>query len=245
MIPKIIHYCWFGKGKKPEETVRYINGWKKQHPDYEIAEWNEENFDIQCNAYVQEAYGAGKWAFVSDYVRLYALYHTGGIYLDTDVEVLRSFESLRNDTGFLGFECNDCIMTGVMAVQKHSRVIHHLMDDYENRHFVGKDGKMNMTTNVFTTTRYLRECGLMADGKMQRVAGFTVYPQRFFAPNTPGMVFGKKPKDAYAIHHYFASWIGSGGMRMAKDRLFHCMGGKLRNMLGTPVYGKIRKKEWL
>ena len=108
MIPKTIHYCWFGHSEKPELFVKCLNSWKKYCPDYEIKEWNEDNFDIHCSDYVQEAYEAGKWAFVTDYARLWIIYHHGGIYLDTDVEVIKPYDDLLSNKAFFGFETLAC-----------------------------------------------------------------------------------------------------------------------------------------
>lgn len=103
MIPKIIHYCWFGGKPLPDTAKKCINSWKEYLPDFEIVQWNESNFDIHSCAYVEQAYGTKKWAFVADYVRYYAVYHHGGIFLETDTEVIRSFDNLLNDSAYFGF----------------------------------------------------------------------------------------------------------------------------------------------
>ena len=114
MIPKVIHYCWFGRNELPEKHKEYIATWKKYCPDYEIVEWNEDNFDVSCNQYCAEAYSAKKWAFVSDYARLKIIYDNGGIYFDTDVEVIKNMSPLVfNDIGFLGFQNSMEITTGL------------------------------------------------------------------------------------------------------------------------------------
>ncbi len=118
MIPKIIHYCWFGRGQKSEKIKACIASWKKYLPDYEIVEWNEDNFDLSSNLYVKQAYDSKKWAFVSDYVRLYALYHFGGIYMDTDVEVLKSLDEFLDAPSFTGFKTKDSPITAVLAQKK-------------------------------------------------------------------------------------------------------------------------------
>ena len=130
MIPKKIHYCWFGGNPLSEETKKYIETWKKYCPDYEIIEWNEKNFDVTKIPYVREAYESKKWAFITDYVRLYVMYTYGGIYMDTDVEVLKPLDSLLDLKGFSGFENETSIPTGIMAAKKGLPVIKNLMDEY-------------------------------------------------------------------------------------------------------------------
>ena len=120
-IPKIIHYCWFGNKQLSEMAKKCIASWKKQCPDYKIIEWNEENFDINCNTYVKEAYREKKWAFVSDVARLHALVNYGGIYMDTDVEVLKSLNVILNNEAIIGFECDSRIQTGFMACVKFNK----------------------------------------------------------------------------------------------------------------------------
>ena len=117
-IPKIIHYCWFGKNEKSDLAKKCIDSWKKKCPDYQIIEWNEENFDITTNEYVYEAYMNKKWAFVSDFVRIFALYNNGGIYLDTDVEILKNMDEFLCNTTFFGFETIDKVSTGIIGAQK-------------------------------------------------------------------------------------------------------------------------------
>ena len=121
MIPKKIHYCWFGKNPLPEQTKQYIETWKKYCHDYEIIEWNEDNFDINQNQYCKEAYEAKKWAFVSDYVRLKVLYDNGGIYMDTDIEVIKPLDDLLQYNWFAGFEAEDRIQTGVIGAERKYR----------------------------------------------------------------------------------------------------------------------------
>ena len=157
MIPKIIHYCWFGKKSKPTKTEEYISSWKKYCPDYEIREWNESNFDINENAYCREAYEAQKWAFVTDYVRLKVLYEYGGIYMDTDVEVVKNLDSLCVYDAVSGYESNTSISTGTMVSCQHNEWIGMLLDSYVDRHFIQKNGNMDTTTNVKTITSLTSE----------------------------------------------------------------------------------------
>lgn len=148
MIPKIIHYCWFGKNPYPEEFKTYLNEWKTICDDYQIIEWNESNFDVSCNSYVEEAYRSKKWAFVTDYVRLWAMYTYGGIYMDTDVQVLKSLDKFLINEAFSGFESSVYVPTGIMGAEKGNPIVKALLDEYDNRHFLLENGKMNLHTNV-------------------------------------------------------------------------------------------------
>ena len=145
-IPKVIHYCWFGKGKMPAIAKKCIDSWKKYCPDYEIVCHNEENFDISQNKYAQQAYDAGKWAFVSDYVRLKVLYDEGGIYLDTDVEIIRPIDNLIKEHGYMGFDDNGVISTGLgFACEKGNKLVGSLLADYDDISFIRSDGTYDIT----------------------------------------------------------------------------------------------------
>ena len=148
MIPKIIHYCWFGGNPLPKSAEKCIKSWKKYCPDYEIIEWNESNFDINSNQYVREAYENKKYAFVTDYVRLYAMYNYGGIYMDTDVEVLKPLDCFLDNHAFSGFESSGYIPTGLMASEKEFPLFRELLKYYGNRAFVNPDGSFDTTTNT-------------------------------------------------------------------------------------------------
>ena len=136
MIPKVIHYCWFGRGKMPELALKCIESWKKYCPDYEIKEWNEDNFDLDMYPYAREAYDNRKFAFVTDVVRLYALYHEGGVYMDTDVEVLKPLDKFLVHHAFSGFEDDWDVPTGIIASEKGGRWAKENLDYYKEKHFV-------------------------------------------------------------------------------------------------------------
>ena len=152
MIPKKIHYCWFGRGEKNKLYLSCIESWKKHFPDFEIIEWNEDNFDVNCNDYVREAYESKKYAFVTDYVRLYVLYNYGGIYMDTDVEVLKPLDPFLEHPAFSGFENNDSVPTGIMAARKKNKWIKDLLNEYNDLKFIKEDGSLDLTTNVVRIT---------------------------------------------------------------------------------------------
>lgn len=208
MIPKIIHYCWFGRGPKNELAIKCIDSWKKVLPDYIIKEWNEDNFDVNMFPYAKEALENRKFAFVTDVVRLYALYTEGGIYMDTDVEVLKPYDAFLHHTMFSGFENNGYVPTGMMAAEKGSKWAKELLDEYNHRKFVLHDGSFDMTTNTATITNYMIKQGLRLDNTYQDFPGLcTMYPSEFFCPkdHTTGVI--KCTSNTVCIHHFAGSWI--------------------------------------
>ncbi|WP_289225397.1 glycosyltransferase family 32 protein [Bacteroides acidifaciens] len=207
MIPKIIHYCWFGRGQMPELAVKCIDSWKKNLPDYEIKEWNEDNFDLDICPYVREAYDNKKFAFVTDVVRLYALYTDGGIYMDTDVEVLMSFDEFLDASAFFGFEDGKNISTGIMGSEKQGKWAKDNLENYACRHFIKDDGSFDMTTNVVAITDSLLSFGLKQDNAYQVLScSAVVYPQDYFSPKSvaDGKIY--LTCNSHAIHHFSASW---------------------------------------
>lgn len=224
MIPKKIHYCWFGGKPLPADTVRYIATWREHCPDYEIKEWNESNFNLDLYPYVREAYDAGKYAFVSDVARLHALVAEGGVYLDTDVEVLKSFDPFLGHEAFTGFEDGSHVTTGVMGSEKGGRWARENLEAYADRHFVKPDGTYDTTTNVAVITAYMLRHGLRLDDTLQHIDGLvTVYPREYFCPKdsyaysrNPGNITG----NTHAIHYFAGTW-------------------QTRN---TPEYIRLRKK---
>ena len=209
MIPKIIHYCWFGGNPKPESVKKYIESWHKYCPDYEYREWNDSNFDLNENTYCKEAYEAKKWAFVTDYVRLKALYEYGGIYMDTDVEVIKSLDPLLKYDAFSGYESNDRIPTGTMASCWHNEWIEFLLKDYDNRHFRMADGKLDMTTNVEVITQLTKEeYHLNFDGTIKFFGNnMVMLPFDYLCAKDLSTGEIKKTINTYTIHHFTSSWL--------------------------------------
>lgn len=207
MIPKVIHYCWFGRNPLPPLAKKCIESWKKYCPDYEIKEWNESNFDINCNQYVKEAYEAKKYAFVSDYARLYALYTEGGIYMDTDVEVIKSIDEFLKYESFSGFETLDTVPTGIMGAKRQHPFFATLLEYYIDKTFIKKDGSYDMTTNVETITEYCLKNGLKTNNTLQTVNGFTLYPKEYFCPKDHRTGKICIDKNTYTIHHFAGSWM--------------------------------------
>lgn len=205
-IPKIIHYCWFGRGEIPYEYQQYMNTWRRYCTDYEIWQWNEDNFDISANKYMRQAYEQGKWAFVSDYARIKIIYDYGGIYLDCDVELLKSLDDFLGESMFCGFEDRNHINLGLGfgAVKKHP-YLKKLMDYYGRLEFVNLDGSFNMVPCTAYQTAVIKEFGIRDDNIFQRTNGITVYPTEVFSPiSCWGM--GTVSDGSYSVHHYHASW---------------------------------------
>lgn len=208
MIPKNIHYCWFGGNPLPKEYENYIESWKYFCPDYEIIRWDESNYDVIKNKYMNEAYKAGKWCFVSDYARLDIIYEHGGIYLDTDVEIIKSFDDLLVNKAFMGFESKNKVASGLgFGAVKNHETIRLLRDFYNDLNFINTDGSFNTTPSPDYQTRCLLKIGLKRNNKKQSFAGITVYPIEYFAPKCFVTERLKITKNTYGIHHYSASWF--------------------------------------
>lgn len=209
MIPKKIHYCWFGGNPLPELAVKCIESWKKCCPDYEIIEWNESNFDINCCDYVKEAYQAKKWAFVSDYARFKILYENGGLYFDTDVEIIKSFDDIISKSGFMGRESNKdmSVAPGLgLAASPGLELYRELLETYQNLHFINNDGTLNLKTVVEYTTEILLKHGLKDTKEIQQIAGINIYPEEYFCPMNYDTGEVILTENTYSIHHYTASW---------------------------------------
>ena len=211
MIPKIIHYCWFGRCQMPELVERCVASWHTHMPDWDFRLWSEDNFDVNiAPRYVREAYAAKKYAFVSDYVRLWALEREGGIYLDTDVEVLRSFDPLLSDIAFIGLEESKALLPGtcVMGCEAHCGWVKDMLTTYDNARFICEDGTMDMTTNVQRLGNRMVEGGLMRERKNQYLPqwGLRVYTHDYFSPITSTRVM-RKSKNTYCIHRFAGTWV--------------------------------------
>ncbi|MCE8612198.1 MULTISPECIES: glycosyltransferase family 32 protein [Bacteroides] len=225
MIPKKIHYCWFGKGKMPELALKCIESWRVNLPDYELKEWNENSFDINSNFYVKEAYESRKFAFVTDYVRLYALYTEGGIYMDTDVEVLKNIDSFLDLPAFSGFEDNVHIPTGIMAAEKGSIWAKWQLEYYSDRHFLLPDGTLDLTTNVDIIGGLMEEKGFILKNGLYNFQNIiTIFPKDYFCPksHTTGKI--ELTENTYTIHHFAGSWKSSSDR--LKRRIVHLIGVK-------------------
>lgn len=209
MIPKTIHYCWFGGNPLPDSALKCIASWKRYCPDYEIVEWNENNFDINCCNYVKEAYQAGKWAFVSDYARFKILYECGGLYFDTDVEIIKPLDDIVMKGNFMGRENNPkfSVAPGLgLGATAGLDIYKKILDKYDELHFLNNDGTFNLKTVVDYTTEILTIYGLNANNKISQIANINIYPYEYFCPinyNTGEITL---TPNTHSIHHYSASW---------------------------------------
>ena len=207
MIPKIIHYCWFGRGEMPQLAEECIASWHKYMPDWEYKLWNEDNFDVNQIPYVKEAYEAKKYAFVSDYVRLWALYNEGGLYMDVDFVVYKPFDELLHWNAFAGFEGSkhSPLMMGVVASWPHGTWVKEQLDAYLGRHFINGDGSFDLTTNVQFISARMRESGFVQNGKEQDYKDLHVFPVDYFCPRqTTGEYF--RSENTYCEHLGLGSW---------------------------------------
>lgn len=208
MIPKVAHYFWFGRNSMPPLMLKCINNWKKYLPDYEIKCWNEDNFDVNKVLYTREAYQAKKWAFVSDYARFYILYQYGGVYLDTDVELVKNIDPLLSNKMFAGFESSTGVNSGlILGSEAKCLLFKEILYTYENECFNLSDGKLNMKTVVKRMTDLLVERGLKLDGSMQVIDEMTIYPVDYFCPIDRDTCRMKLTSNTYSIHHYAGTWL--------------------------------------
>ena len=209
MLPKIIHYCWFGGNEKPEAAKKCIASWRTNCPDYELREWNEGSFPLErCPQYVRDAYAAKKYAYVSDFVRLKVLYDHGGFYMDTDVELLKSLAPFLTDRGVIGFENNEFVNSGqLLAAEAGHPILTEMMEHYERIDFYRPDGSMYLLGCPHVNTEALVNHGLVKNGLEQTVAGFHVYPADWFNPLDSATGELVKTKNTVSIHWYSMSWI--------------------------------------
>lgn len=206
MIPKIIHYCWFGGNPLSELAKRCIDSWKIYCPGYEIWCWNEDNVDINENSYIKEAYDAKKWAFITDYLRLKVLYHYGGIYMDTDVEVCAFLDEFLHEKGFSGFERSEFVPTGIMACEPKHPFYKKLLAYYDGRHFKLGENRYDMKTNTVIITEISVLNGLKLNNKKQTICGMTYYPSEYFCPKDHDSGEIKCTNNTACIHHFDGSW---------------------------------------
>ena len=231
MLPKVIHYCWFGRKPLPESALRCISSWKRYLPDYQIMEWNEENFDVDSIPYTSEAYSVGKYAFVSDYARLWVLYRYGGLYFDVDVELIAGIDDIVSRGSFMAYEHGYMIAPGLgLGLESGMPLLKRLLSEYESLHFL-KDGQMLMSkTIVNIVTDMLRPLGIerYADG-IDRVDGLFIYHQDYFAPldHISGVL--TLTDNSRAIHHYDASWKTPG--QKFKDKIIRLFGPGLTRIM--------------
>ena len=238
-IPKKIHFIWFGDNPLSPLAKKCIESWRKYMPDYQIVRWDESNFDVSACDYAAEAYQSKKWAFVSDYARFKILYEQGGVYLDTDVELIRSLEPILELGPYMGFEidCSDekngtvapglglAVNPGLgLAVNPGLGLYKDILDSYERDHFVKDDGSCDLTTVVERVTDILRGKGLRKVSGIQEVAGVRIYPTEYFCPKDPRNLRLNLTENSYSIHHFDGSWTT--GKQKFHKRISYLIGPK-------------------
>ncbi len=241
-IPKKIHYCWFGGNPLPKLAIECIESWKKNCPDYEIIEWNEQNFDLSMFNYAQEAYNSKKYAFVSDVCRLYALYNHGGIYMDTDVEVIQSLDEFLCHNSFSGFETINSVPTGIMACQKNDKLFKEFLDYYNDKRFIKTDGSLDLTTNIIPITNILLKYNLELNNQFQIINGMALYPKTYFCPLNYDSEKTEFSNKTYTIHHFAGSWLSSKERKKLKGKN---LGSRIRRLIKKIIkeknYYKLKK----
>lgn len=242
MISKVIHYCWFGRTPLPEFAIKCIDSWKKFFPDYEIKEWNEDNFDVNIIPYTSEAYSVKKYAFVSDFARFWILYHYGGLYFDTDVEVIKSMDDIVARGAFMGIEVETngekvpLVAPGLgLGVEPRNSLYKEILDYYSPLHFIKDDGSYNQVTVVSHVTNVLEKYGLQPINELQEVEGIWIYPKDFFNPLNDLTGNIKKTVNTRSIHWYTRTWSDSPSWRIKLSRITHRLFGmsihNLKNLL--------------
>lgn len=237
MIPKKIHYCWFGQKPIPEKDRTCIESWKKYCPDYEIIEWNEDNYDVTKNPYMYAAYQEKKWGFVTDYIRFDIIYREGGFYLDTDVELVQSLDSLASNVAYLGFENGQIVNSGHgFGAEPGNEVIKALRDLYDQLDFYTEEGKPNLTPSPFYITNYLDKLGLKRNNQEQMLDQLHIYPSDYFAPKSYATGKLQLTDKTISIHHYHASWQTP---KLKRNRM-------IRRWIGHQNYNRlVRLKRWI
>lgn len=238
MIPKIIHYCWFGGKKMPKLAKKCLKSWEKYCPDYKIICWNEENFDIsQTPLYVRQAYERKKWAFVTDYVRLKIVYENGGIYLDTDVEVLKNLDKFLIYEAFFGFENSQYVATGLgFGATQKNEIIHQMLEVYKNIPFIKEDNSIDITPCPVRNTEVLVKNGLVLNNSFQILKDkIAIFPKDYFCP----IAYESKEKNftnnTYTIHWFNGSWIPLNTKLKIK---FYDI---VKNILGEKIFNKLKR----
>jgi len=243
MIPKIIHYCWFGGNPLPKSALKCINSWKRFLPDYEIKEWNESNFDVNLLPFTQEAYAAKRYAFVSDVARFWILQREGGLYFDTDVEIVAPMDDIIAQGAFMGIETpsHDGIAPTVnpglgLGAEADNAVIAAVLNHYQTLHHVDEKGERIPGTVVTTTTEVLTErFGLKPTNEIQRLKGVTIYPQDYFNPFDDATGVLSKTKNTRSIHWYSKTWIDRPMWYFRITRILH-------RIFGVGALGKLKAK---
>lgn len=238
MIPKKIHYCWFGGKDIPEKDKKCIESWKKFCPDYEIIEWNELNYDLTKNPYMYEAYKNKKWGFVPDYARFDIIYSQGGIYMDTDVEVIRPLDEMLECKGYMGFEEGNFVNGGIgFGAEAGNPIIKALRDMYDDVSFILPDGSLNLLPSPYYITDALERFGLKRNNEKQILGDgeLSVFPKDYFSPKDFSTDIIALTDNTFTIHHYNASWLSVKEIKRHRtdQKINRIFGKKLGNVINN------------
>ncbi|MCC2818945.1 glycosyl transferase [Lachnoclostridium pacaense] len=238
MIPKVIHYCWFGGKPLPLTALKCIESWKKFLPGYKIIEWNEENYDYKKRVYTDQAYSAKKYAFVSDVARLDIIYENGGIYLDTDVELIKDITSLLENKAFMGFQ-KKCsigffVNTGLgFGAEPGNSIIHEMVQDYNKITFIKQNGVLDTLSCPVRNSKVLEKNGLVLNGCLQKIGDVVIYPPEFFCPMDESSGIIQIEPNTFSIHHFEASWLSK--KQITKRKLRRILGPKFVNLYNKHI----------
>jgi eps7I len=234
MIPKVIHYCWFGGKPLPKIAVRCIESWKKMMPDCEIKEWNENNYDVHKIPYMHQAYEYKKYAFVADYARFDIINQYGGIYLDIDVEIIKPFnELLESNESFSGFENEKGqVNTGlILASEANNILLEEILNYYKRMSFLDEANNLNLTTVVLHFTEILKRHGLVSENKLQHLDHITIYPTEYFNPMETGTFQVRITENTRTIHHFNGSWLSP--YRRFKNKIKRLIGPRMSGLISS------------
>lgn len=208
LIPKVIHYCWFGKGEIPYKNRAWMESWEKYCPDYKILQWNEDNYDVTKNRYMLEAYRAKRWGFATDYARLDIIYQYGGIYLDTDVELIKSLDELLYQPAFMGWEDGLRVNTGLgFGAVRGMDLFREMRDYYDGISFIQEDGSQDLTACPTFQTKVLQKHGLKRNGEYQIVGNIAVLPVTYLCGKPSYVLHDTRTEYTFGIHQFQGSWI--------------------------------------
>lgn len=242
MIPKIIHFCWLSGEQYPDLVEKCIKSWRDNLPDYEIMCWDLKRFDINCCRYTKEAFLEKKYAFASDYIRLYALYHFGGIYLDSDIEVLKSFDDLLNLKAFTCFQKMSMTLSPwIIGSEKGNKIIKEFLDYYEERSFYDENGKMDLTPNPYPFTAICKRHGLILKDVKQELDEISIFSHDYFCPYNPSKDVLEVTDNTYTIHYFNAEWMSEDQKRRRKRK--QEVTKKYGRYVGLAAYGWILLRE--
>ncbi|NLF28662.1 MAG: glycosyl transferase [Clostridiales bacterium] len=249
MIPRVVHYCWFGGNPFPKKIVRCMKSWKKHLPDYEFRLWNEENFDVNAYPFAKEAYRAKNWAFVADICRLHALVACGGIYLDADVEVVRPLDDLLSLRAFIGFDGETYPEMETLGAEKGFPIFREMLDHCAGRELFLEDGRMDTAPLPHSVTPVLLRHGFRADGSAQEIDGLTVFPGDYFSPMAFDSGKVKGTENTYTVHHYAGTWLDPKEIRRIRRGRMLCSvfgeraGWRIHRRIASfgRLYGNLRR----